>query len=244
MTRFEFVACSELVQILGLRADDERELAEILEEVSPDSVHYHTRGHFLRHGFVGAPYPNDFATWAAIQVRDRVLGERLSMVSPLDFPSLDALREEILGIIDDHLSHLSIVPRVVFGEPFEFMQSRVVEVPTGVTADTLETFRAGLAVIPPSAVYFHTIEAPRRLARSETDFAAWLREGLGLTRLTAAFNLVDPYATSLEGLRTELMRLCDAELGVSLGDNLTAAAAPDTPGRTRPAAGVFPPKAP
>ena len=215
MTRFEFVACSELIQILGLRADDERELAETLEEVSLDCIHYHTHGHFLRHGFVGAPYPNDFATWAAIQVRDRVLGERLSVVSPMDFSSLEELREEILTIIDDHLSHLSIVPRVVFGEPFDFMQSRIVEVHTGATAGTLEEFRAGLATIQPSAIYFHTIEAPRRLARPETDFAAWLREGLGLDRLAAAVNRVDPHAGSLERLRTELLRLLDAELGVS-----------------------------
>ena len=215
MTRFEFVACSELIQILGLRADDERELAETLEEVSLDCIHYHTHGHFLRHGFVGAPYPNDFATWAAIQVRDRVLGERLGVVSPLDFATLEELREEILTIIDDHLTHLSIVPRVVFGEPFDFMQSRIVEVPTGATAGTLEEVRAGLATILPSAIYFHTMEAPRRLARPETDFAAWLREGLGLDRLAAAVNRVDPYAGSLERLRTELLRLLDAELGIS-----------------------------
>jgi len=215
MTRFEFVACSELIQILGLRADDERELAETLEEVSLDCIHYHTHGHFLRHGFVGAPYPNDFATWAAIQVRDRVLGERLGVVSPLDFATLEELREEILTIIDDHLSHLSIVPRVVFGEPFDFMQSRIVEVPTGATAGTLEEFRAGLATILPSAIYFHTMEAPRRLARPETDFAAWLREGLGLDRLATAVNRVDPHAGSLERLRTELLRLLDAELGIS-----------------------------
>ncbi len=212
MNRFEFVACSELIQILGLRADDERELAEILAEVSPDCVHYHTHGHFLRHGFVGAPYPNDFATWAAIQVRDRVLGERLGFVSPLDFSTLEAFREEILAIIDDHLSHLSIVPRVIFGEPFDFMQSRIVEVPTGVSAESLEEFRAGLAAIHPSALYFHTIEAPRRLARPEMDFAVWLREGLGHPALAEAMNRVDPYAGSLERLRTELLKLCDAGL--------------------------------
>lgn len=228
MTRFEFVACSELIQILGLRADDERELAEILEGVSLDSVHYHTHGHFLRHGFVGAPYPNDFATWAAIQVRDRVLGERLGVVSPLDFSSLEELREEILTIIDDHLSHLNIVPRVIFGDPFDFMQSRIVEVPTGEIADSLETFRSGLARIPPSAIYFHTIEAPRRLGRPETDFAVWLRESLGLDTLAAAVNRVDPYAGSLERLRTELLRLCDAELGLPLGTGLPAAAGPES----------------
>jgi hypothetical protein len=104
---------------------------------------------------------------------------------------------------------------VIFGEPFDFMQSHVVEVPTGVTAGTLEEFRAGLATIQPSAIYYHAIESSRRLARPETDFAAWLREGLGLDRLAAAVNRVDPYAGSLEQLRTELLRLCDAELGVS-----------------------------
>ena len=36
MAPFTFVACSELIQILGLRADDERELATILEQVPPD----------------------------------------------------------------------------------------------------------------------------------------------------------------------------------------------------------------
>ena len=212
MPNFEFVACSELIQILGLRADNERELAEILAEVPLASIHYHTHGHFLRHGFLGALYPNDFATWAASEVRDRVLGERLGVVSPLDFASLEDLREEILTIIDDHLSHLSLVPRVIFGEPFDFMQSRLVSVPTGVTAENLEEFRAGLAAIQPSALYFHTIEASRRLARPETDFALWLREGLGRTDLAAAFGRVDPYAGSLERLRTELVRLCDAEL--------------------------------
>lgn len=213
MPQFEFVACSELIQILGLRADDERELAEILAEVPLDSVHYHTHGHFLRHGFVGALYPNDFATWAATEVRDRVLGERLGVVSPLDFATLEELREEILTIIDDHLSHLSIVPRVIFGESFDFIQSHIVPVPTGVTAETLEQFRAGLAAIQPSAVYFHTIEASRRLRRAETDFAVWLRDALGETRLATAFNRVDPYTGSLEQLRTELLRLCDLELG-------------------------------
>ena len=216
MTAFEFVTCSELIQILGLRADDERELATILEEVSLDSVHYHTHGHFLRHGFVGAPYPNDFATWAAVQVRDRRLAERLAVVSPLDYPTLEGLREEILTILDDHLSRLSIVPRVIFGEPFEFMQARIVEVPTGVVARSLADFRNGLAAVPANAIYFHTIEASRRLGRSETDFTAWLREGLGMEQLAVAFSRVDPYTGSLERLRAEFLRLCDAVLQADL----------------------------
>jgi len=212
MNAFEFVTCNELIQILGQRADDEQELAELLAEVSLESVHYHTHGHFLRHGFVGAPYPNDFATWAAVQVRDGGLAERLAVVSPLDYPTLEGLREEILSILDDHLSHLNIVPRVIFGEPFEFMQSRIVEVPTGIRAASLAEFRAGLAIIPVNAIYFHTIESARRLGRPESDFTAWVREGLDLPDLAAALSRVNPYAGSLERLRSELLRFCDAAL--------------------------------
>ena len=217
MTRFEFRDCRQLVQILGLRADDEQELAELLAEVSRDSVYHHTHGHFLRHGFVGAPYPNDFATWAVIQVRDRALGERLAVISPLDHPTLEELREEILGILDDHLSHLNIVPRVIFGEPFEFMQSRVVVVPTGIEAGSLAEFRKGLATVPASALYFHAIDSARRLPHLQTDFTVWLRDDLGLPELATAVGRLDPYAGSLERLRAELVHLCDAALAADAG---------------------------
>ena len=139
------------------------------------------------------------------------------MVRPLDFPTLEELREEFLAIIDDHLSRLSIVPRVIFGDPFDFMQSRIVALSSGVRATTLAEFRTALASVHPSAIYFHTIEAPRRLGRPETDFAAWLREGLGLPGLAEAMSRTDPYSGSLERLRMELLHLCDLALETSHG---------------------------
>ena len=111
---------------------------------------YHTHSFFLRHKYIAGPYPNDFATWAAIQVRDRVLGEKLGILDPYDFESLEALRTEIVNIIDEHLSQLQIIPRVVYGEPFHFMQSRIIEVPTGLEARTLTEFRKILATVDAS----------------------------------------------------------------------------------------------
>ncbi|MGH7364177.1 MAG: DUF5752 family protein, partial [Candidatus Methylomirabilales bacterium] len=130
---FEFVGCVELRQILGKKAADEKQLLDLLEEVPLDSVYYHTHEYFLRHKYILGPYPNDFANWAAIQVRDRVLGERLGVLDPYDFDSLGALRDEIIAVIDDHLTKLKMIPRVGYGEPFYFMQSRIVTVPTGLT---------------------------------------------------------------------------------------------------------------
>ena len=49
---FTFIACSELQEILGQQAEDEKGLAELIEEVPLDSIHFHTHTYFLRHRFI------------------------------------------------------------------------------------------------------------------------------------------------------------------------------------------------
>ena len=51
------------------------------------------------------------------------------MIDPFEVGDLEALRNEMVTILDDHLAHVGSVPRVVFGELFFFMQSRVLAVP-------------------------------------------------------------------------------------------------------------------
>jgi hypothetical protein len=209
---FTFVACMQLREFLGVRAENERQLAQFLDEVPLDSVYYHTNGFLLRHRLVTGPYPNDFATWVDVQVRDRVLGERLAMVDPTDFSSLQALREELVSVVDEHLARLGVVPMVVSGEPFEFIQSRVVEVPLGIEVRTLQEFRDVLLEVDQSALYFHLVEARFRLGRGLNDFAAWLEKGLGLPDLAARVQKVNPFADSLEQARTRLIALLDEAL--------------------------------
>ncbi len=214
---FAFMACLELLEFVGVRAENERQLAELLEDVPLDSIYYHTHSFYLRHKFVAGTYPNDFATWAAIQVRDRTLGERLAMVDPGAFPDLQVLREELVAIIDDHLRGLQIVPGAIFGDSFEFIQSRLVEIPTGLRAGTLQEFRDVLLEVDLTAIYYHLMESRMRLGRGQNDFAAWLERGLGLPHLAAKVQAVDPYAGSLERTRSRLVQLCDAALTEGAG---------------------------
>jgi hypothetical protein len=209
---FTFVACLELKEFVGVRAENERQLAQLLDEVSLDSIYYHTHGFLLRHRPLAGPYPNDFATWVDTQVRDRILAERLAMVDPADFSTLQALREELVSVVDEHLRRLGVVPMVVSGEPFEFIQSRIVEVPTGIEVKTLQELRDALLEVDQSALYFHLVEARLRLGRGRNDFAAWLEAGLGLPELAARVQIVNPYADSLEQARTRLIALIDEGL--------------------------------
>ncbi|HXZ43429.1 MAG TPA: DUF5752 family protein [archaeon] len=214
---FSFIACLEVLQFVGVRAENERQLADLLEEVPLDSIYYHTHSFFLRHKFAAGAYPNDFATWAAIQVRDRTLGERLAMVDPGLYPNLQALREELVAVIDDHLRDLHIVPAPIVGEPFEFIQSQLVEIPTGLRAATLQEFRDVLLEVDLTAIYYHLMESRMRLGRGQNDFAAWVERGLGLPKLAAKFRAVDPYAGSLEQTRSRLVQLCDEVLAEGVG---------------------------
>lgn len=209
---FNFVSCKELKLMLGRTAWDEQELLEILEEVPLDCIYYHTHGHFLRHKYIVRPYHNDFAAWVDYEVRDRVLGERLGLLDPLDFTDLEALRGEIIQIIDDHLSRLQQVPRVIFGEPFYFMRSRIVEAPIGRSARTLLEFRDNLAVVDAGTIYFHFIDSRIRLGRRRGDFATWLADELGETELSDKIAAINPYFLSMEGVRAKILALCDEAL--------------------------------
>jgi len=206
---FRFIGCSELREILGKDAEDEKRLVELIEEVPLDSIYFHTHSYFLRHSAVESVYPNDFAQWVASEVRDHVLGERLAVVDPFAFPNLEALREELISIIDDHLSRTPIVPRVIFGSPFYFKQSRILQMPSGVEVTTLRTFRQALAEVEVSTIYFHVFEARHRLARPESDFSAWVGQSLGLADLALKLQAINPYLGSLERLRSALVTVCD-----------------------------------
>jgi hypothetical protein len=209
---FVFTGCVEVRQALQRTASDERELMDRLEEVPAGSVFYHTHGYFLRHRPITTAYGNDFAAWVAVQVRDQALSERLAVVNPFEFSSLEALREELVTVVHDHLRRLRTVPRVESGEVFHFQQSHIVEVELGRPASTLTEFRDGLASVDNSAIYFHMVEARARLGRRSGDFAEWIRSSLGLADLAERIERIDTYMTSLERVRARVLSQIDADL--------------------------------
>ena len=120
-----------------------------------------------------------------------------------------------MSLIDDHLAQLRSVPRIMFGfgEPFYFMQSRVLEIPTGVKVRTLREFRDALTTIDTGAVYLHLVEARGRKGRRRSDFAAWVDEHLKLPELAARMGRLNPFQQSLEDIRRRLVALADEALG-------------------------------
>jgi hypothetical protein len=212
MKEFNFTDCIEIKVLLGKKADDELHMMELIEEVPDDSIYYHMHSYFLRHVYVSGPYPNDFANWAAIQVRDRVLGEKLATVSPARSKTINDIRYELIDTIDKHLHDMRMIPSVVYGEPFYFMKSIITEVPTDIKVTSLSGFAEALKIVDASAIYNHVFEARYRIKRDKSDFAVWLNDVLGLKDLAEKFELVDSYMYTLEGLREKYLQLCGREL--------------------------------
>src|SRR5919107_927218 len=158
-TPFRFVGCVELREMLGRKAADVQQLMAGIEEVPVDSIYYHTHSYFLRYEHGPTLFPSDFATWAAVSVRDRVLSERLGLIDPFEFKDLESLRAQIVSTIDDHLKSLWNVPRLIHGEPFEFIRSHIIEVDLQLHAGSLKEFRDQLSTVDRSALFNHICEA-------------------------------------------------------------------------------------
>jgi hypothetical protein len=197
---FHFWGCSEIRESVGMRADSERHLMERLEQAPADSIYYHSVRALMRRQVLPTLFPDDFARWVAMEVQDLALAERLALPSPFDFPTLEAFREHLLEVLDDHLSRMHFDPRPMLGRPFYFLRGHLTE------------FRAALDEVDDSSVYYHVVEAIGRLERPRNDFAAWVDEALGLPLLAARLAQIDPFAVSLGGVRAQVAEAVEAEL--------------------------------
>lgn len=202
---FAFKDCALTAIATGLRAQNLRELRDHLQQVNAASVYYHFWGGRLRPQFDEPEYNNDFAAWARHALHDDVTAERLAVVDPMEFATLEDLRSEVIEIIEERLSELEYVPWSKSDQQFSFIRSQIV------VFDTHRSIRSADALVreiphsSTSSIFYHFIDARRRTPDGRDDFSTWLggfgtqHEGL-LDRLAN----VDPYFATLSELRTQL----------------------------------------
>lgn len=208
---FHFIGCFELREMLGRKAADIQQLMAVIEDAPLDSIYYHTHSYFLRHEYAPTLFQSDFATWAAVSVRDRVLSERLGLIDPFEFKDVESLRAQIVSTIDEHLKSLWNVPRLIHGEPFEFIRSHIVEVDLELHAGSLKEFRDHLSTVDRSALFNHICEAKIRKGRRSGDFVTWIGagDGLNLPPLSEQIASIQPLGLTLEGIRTRTLAVLD-----------------------------------
>ena len=107
---------------------------------------------------------------------------------------------------------MKIIPNVTYGEPFYFMKSKIIEVPTNIKAKNLKEFIDALKIVDASSIYNHLFESQIRLKKRSNDFSIWIEDILKLNDLAYKIDKIDFYMYTLENLRERLINLCSGEL--------------------------------
>jgi len=209
---FRFFSHTRIKELTGLKANDLAGLAEMLK-TAPDSVVYYHTHHFLEeHQYLTPEPPNDFASWVTDVLGEEVLGEKLAAVDTFEFASLLALRERLVGIVEEHIVQGPNGRRAPAGQEFYFIKSVSFITPTQYSAQDLREFVQALPKLPLGSLYFHMFESRIRLGHSSNDFSAWIAESVGDRELAEDVSRLDPYQYTLEELRSQLIRLVEKRI--------------------------------
>jgi hypothetical protein len=209
---FRFFDRVHLTELTGIKARNIKELVDILKNAPDSIVYYHTH-HFLEEHHYLTPEPaNDFAVWVSAILGDEVLGENLASIDAFGFPALGALRERIVNVIGEYISSGQELRKAPEGREFYFMKLVSVILPTPYAARDLREFVEALRKLSLGSLYFHIFESRLRLGRVTNDFSVWMKDSLEEQELAEAIEKVDPYTYTLEGVRSQLIKLVEKRI--------------------------------
>jgi len=209
---FRFQSRTYIKELTGLKAKNLRELVDTLKKVPDSVIYYHTHRFLEEHHYLIPEPSNDFAVWINDILGEEVLGERLASVNTFEFPSLGAIRERIVVIIEEHLAGKSNSREAMPGREFCFMKSVSVVISTPFVAHDLREFVESLHKISLGSLYFHVFESRLRLGRGLNDFTIWLQDSLEESELGEEIARLDPYTYTLEGLRSAFIQLIEKRI--------------------------------
>lgn len=209
VTPFQIKDCALIVRICDLLpAINLRELHERVSNCPADSLYHHFCETVLRPSFDDPEFHNDFAVWARRALHDHVLAEKLEILDPYSFASMDELRKEILDILGDRLSEVHYVPWALHDRAFFFHRATTVVFDTNMTIESPKDLCDAVSKMSTSSLYYHFWEARRRTPDHLDDFSVWLKDWNDRGEpLIEAFSQIDFYFMSLRELQDRLYRV-------------------------------------
>ncbi len=209
---FHFYTRLNQTELLGMKAANVSQLLGGIETVPDSSIYHHTHRSIQRYHYISPARVNDFAWWITEVLSEAVLGEKMGSADIIEFQTITGLRQKFIQILQEHLSGMgkskvrnSLCPT---GREFHFMKCRSFFLPTPYIARQAKEFREMLKKVSVHSLYFHVFEARLRLGSIDNDFSRWLRD-LGEVDAAEEIAKLDPYTSTLEGLREKILAILD-----------------------------------
>jgi hypothetical protein len=175
-------------------------------------MYFHFWDGLLRPNFIDPEYQNDFASWCFRRLHDRRLAERLSVLNPGNYRTMNDLRYKLIELIEDRMDEDDFDPRIDAEDPFFFMRSQIVVFYTQNRINKPEELHAGISGMSPGSIFYHFIDARRRTGSRQNDFSEWLRAYGGKCKQMAdKIAMIDPFFKSLLEIREQLINVLKTE---------------------------------
>ncbi len=200
--------CSLSQIATGEKAASLYELRDKISHVGEDCIYNHFWGDRMNPKFVHSQYHNDFASWIFHQLHDQNLAEKLSIIDPTEFPTMEDLRQEVLETIELRLDDYNSVVWTGRDERFNFIGTKIIIFETPIIIQNPEQLSETVEKLPPGSIFYHFIDARIRTSEKIDDFSFWLK-GFGDTynHLIEKIQEIDPYFMTLTMLREHLAQV-------------------------------------
>jgi hypothetical protein len=199
--------CALIAIATGKRAQNLRELREHLRTIDLNCIYYHFWSGLLRPRFDNPEYHNDFAIWVAHSLHNKILAERLAVIDPAIFNSLEELRGELIDIIEETLDETEYPIWAKRDDQFEFIRSQMVVFDVNISVKAPLDLAHLIPKMSSGSIFFHFIDGRRRNEDEKDDFHNWLLQfGEEHERLIENISHIDPYFSSLADLRNQLAK--------------------------------------
>lgn len=204
---FQFYGRLHLAELTGLKAANLHEFVQLLKIVPASCIYHHTHQFLQQNQYLSPEPPNDFAYWVTEVLGDRELGEILSSINTVQFPTIRSFRERMIIAIEEHLKARPSAQIRFAGEAdeFHFIKSVSFIFPSSYIAHDLNEFADILSKISLASIYFHMFEARLRLEKETNDFSFWIATSIGDKDLADEISRLDPYTYTLEDLRRTII---------------------------------------
>lgn len=194
--------CALIAIATGRKVLTLKELREALAILTPASIYHHFWGGLLEPRFEEREYNNDFAAWVRHSLHDLALAERLAVLDPTAFADLEALRQELLDLMDQRMDEnesLALRPAV---RQLELIRSQIVVFDTRRRLREPRELAEQALHLSAGSIFYHFIDARRRPPQGVDDFSVWLAAfGSDFDPLCAALGAIDPSFGSVLELR-------------------------------------------
>ena len=200
--------CALVTLAVGVKAQSLREFRDGILKVHQDSLYHHFWGRLLQPLFDEPEFNNDFASWVRHALHEKELAERLAVVDPIHFDSMEDLRSEIIEIIEERLDESEFVPYSKTDQQFYFLRSQIIILDTGKKVNSPAELKDAVPSMSTSSIFYHFVDSRRRNPNRIDDFSHWLSSiGTQYDCIIRQLATIDQYFSSLKWIQWKIAEI-------------------------------------